>query len=128
MIPDRIVVLSIIAVVVAAWIAAAAGVFGYGLMLLVVPTVVMLVAAFVGAWLFDRRNRGRQMNRYFDENRGSLDAPMANRTWQIPTAYIDHKSGTGPPPGVEEYDDGALEEEWDDGDAETNARRADPAP
>ena len=110
---DRIVLWGILIVVVGAWVAGALGVFGPGFMALIVPVAVTLIAAFVGGWQLDR-NRHIQVDRHFDSNKPNFYVPMTNQTWQIPTAYIDHKSGTGPPPGVEQYDQGEVDEAMDE--------------
>ena len=107
---DRPVIWGMLAVVVGVWVAAALGLFGYGLMTLIIPTVVMLIAALVGAWQLDRGKRPIQADKYFDVNRANLDAPMTNQRWQVPTAYIDHPTGGGPPPGTELYDEGAVDD------------------
>lgn len=112
---DRVVTWTLLIVVIGVWVAAAFGGFGRGFMTLIVPVVVTLIAALLGGWLLDRRNRHINIGAHFDENRGALDVPMGNnQTWQIPTAYIDHRTGSGPPPGVEPYDASAVDAAMDE--------------
>jgi hypothetical protein len=124
---DRVVTWTLLIVVIGVWVAAAFGGFGRGFMTLIVPVVVTLIAAFLGAWQLDRRNRHINVSSHFDENRGTFDVPMNNnQRWQIPTAYIDHKTGSGAPPGVEPYDVGAVDAAMDEN--HTRPASEDPAP
>ena len=123
---DRIVPWGILILVVGAWVAGSIGAFP-GFMALIVPVVVTLIGALLAGWHLDRRNRHINVGAHFDENRATFDVPMNNnQRWQIPTAYIDHKTGSGPPPGVEPYDVGAVDAAMD----EDHSRPAsqDPAP
>lgn len=89
----------IVLVVVGAWALTALGYLSIWVALLAT-----LGVALLGAWNLDRvPGRGRRAVR--DENRPELFVPMANQTWQVPTSYIDHKTGSGAPPGVEAYDE-----------------------
>ena len=106
---DRLVFWGMVVVVIGIWVAAALGYLGTGLMPMAIATAVTLGAAFVGAVQFDRGKRRVDASRYFDENSPNFYAPMGNKTWQVPTAYIDHRTGTGPPPGVESYDEERVE-------------------
>ena len=91
---------------------------------IVIAIIVTLAAAFIGAWNFDRRGV-RRLGGHYDVNKANFFAPMNNQTWQIPTAYIDHPSGGGPPPG-EQLDREDLGEM--SGDRPVFADRDDPAP
>ena len=106
---DRLVFWAVLIVVIGAWIAAATGYLGTGLMPMAIAAGVTLAGAFVAAIQFDRGKRRGDVSRYLDENAPNFYAPMGNRTWQVPTSYIDHKDGAGTPPGVEEYDEEGVE-------------------
>lgn len=91
-----------------AWLIAGATVSAWVLALLgVIPVwaavVATLAIAFIAAWLLDRTRSRGPLPPYFDANQGNFQAPMNSRTWQVPTAYIDHPTGGGPPPGVERH-------------------------
>ena len=100
---DRLVFWAVLIVVVGTWLAAAFGLLGVGLFPLVIAVIVTLVASLVGAWNLDRGRR-IQTGRYYDENKPNFYGPVQNRTWQVPTSYIDHRSGGGAPPGVDRND------------------------
>lgn len=93
----------LLAVVTVAWAMAIFGVFN-----LWVALIVTFVAAVVGAVFLDLVTKGSGAA-IKDQNRGNYSAPMGNETWQVPTSYIDHRTGTGPPPGVERYDEEEVE-------------------
>jgi hypothetical protein len=67
-----------------------------------VALIAILAVTFFAAWWLDRTRPGRTAP-FRDANRPDLYAPMMNRTGQVPTAYIDHPTGGGPPPGVERH-------------------------
>ncbi len=98
-------------------------------LLQLVPYWVTLIAIFAvalfAAWWLDRGRSAGAAPPFRDENRPELYAPMANATWQVPTSYIDHPSGGGPPPGVEQYDQHGVEELIGE---RTSPRNDDPAP
>lgn len=110
---DRLVGLSVLIVVVGVWAAAGLGLLGVGIGPIVIALVVTIVAAMVGAWNLDRGRR-IQTERSFDHNAANFSAPMQNQTWQVPTSYIDHRSGGGSPPGI----DDAVSHEDVEGDRE----------
>ncbi|HUR16464.1 MAG TPA: hypothetical protein VMZ33_04220 [Candidatus Limnocylindrales bacterium] len=122
---DRVVFWGVLVVVVGVWVAVAFGMLGGGLFPIVIALAVTLVAAFVGAWNLDRGRR-IQTDRHFDDNAPNFYAPLENQTWQVPTSYIDHRTGGGSPPGV---DDGESHEDVE-GDREGRRPRGseDPAP
>jgi hypothetical protein len=97
---DRVVFWGVLVVVVGVWVAVGFGLFGPGLVPIVIGTVVTLLAALVGAWNLDR-GRHIRTDLYYDENAANFYSPMGNKTWQVPTSYIDHRDGAGPPPGVD---------------------------
>lgn len=105
--------------VVGAWLLAFIGIVG------MVPAVAeTLVAAVIGAVFLDLTTRGSG-KAVRDANAANFYAPVNNQTWQVPTSYIDHRTGGGPPPG-EEYDREDLEEM--SGDRPAVAHWDDPAP
>ena len=110
-------------VVIAVWVLWFFSVVG-----IVVAIAATLVAAFVGAVFLDMTTRGSGKG-IRDANRPEFYAPMTNQTWQVPTSYIDHPTGTGPPPGVEPYDEDALERvEGDREGRRPHAETSDQAP
>ena len=110
---DRVAFWALLIVVIGVWVAGAFGAFGQGFAALIVPIVVTLIATFLGAWQLDRK-RHIQVDQHYDANKPNFYVPMENQTWQVPTAYIDHKTGSGPPPGVEQYDQGAVDDAMDE--------------
>lgn len=88
-----------IAIVFGVWVLA-----GYGVISIWWTIIITLGAALLGAWQLDRTGRGRRALSHMDENKPHFYAPRENVTWQVPTAYIDHPTGGGPPPGTESYD------------------------
>ena len=89
----------LLTLVAAAWAMVVFGVFN-----LWVAIIVTVVAVVAGAMFLDLVTRGSG-SAIKDQNQGNYSAPMGNETWQVPTSYIDHRTGTGPPPGVERYDE-----------------------
>jgi len=122
---DRLAFWGLLIVVVAVWVAAALGVFGQGILTWIIPVVVTLIGALLGALQLDRGGRV-QTGKFFDENKANFYAPMTNETWQVPTSYIDHRTGSGSPPGTESYDAGAVGDLL--GEDTTLADNEDPAP
>lgn len=53
---------------------------------------------------------------------------MNNQTWQVPTSYIDHPTGSGPPPGVEAYDEDSVDPLLGDRDAGRRASSSEEVP
>ncbi|HUS20399.1 MAG TPA: hypothetical protein VMZ66_00125 [Aeromicrobium sp.] len=104
---DRIVFWSVLIVVIGVWVAVALGLLGVGLFPMVIGLIVTLAASLVGAWNLDRGRR-IQTDRFYDDNAPNFYAPVENQTWQVPTSYIDHRTGAGSPPGV---DDGESHED-----------------
>jgi hypothetical protein len=100
----------------------ALGFFGY--VSLVVAVVVTLFAAFFGAWYLDRTRRNKTVY-VTDPNRPEFYAPLENVTWQVPTSYIDHRTGGGAPPGVERYDEQGVEKMLGDRDTGEAAQPSD---
>lgn len=61
--------------------------------------VVTVVAMFVGMVFLDLTTRGSG-KAIRDPNAPTLYGPIGGGTWQVPTAYIDHPTGAGTPPGM----------------------------
>lgn len=81
-------------VVVGVWLLAIIDVVG-GL----AAVVVTFVALVVGIVFLDLTTRGSG-KAIRDPNAPTLYGPIGGGTWQVPTAYIDHPTGPGRPPGV----------------------------
>lgn len=105
--------------VVGIWLLAFFGIVG-----MVVAIVVTLVAAVIGAAFLDLTTLGSRRG-VRDQNAANFYAPIDNQTWQVPTSYIDHRTGGGPPPG-DKYEEDDVEEMA--GDRPALANRDDPAP
>ena len=90
----------------------------------VVAVAVTLADALVGAVFLDLTTRGSG-NAVRDRNAANFFAPVNNQTWTVPTSYIDHPTGGGPPPG-EDYDREDIEAMA--GDRPAGANREDLAP
>ena len=124
---DRLILWGMLVAVVGAWVAAGFGYPGTGFTPIIFAIVVTLGAALVGAVQFDRKKRRIDAARSIDASNPNFSAPMGNATWQVPTAYIDHRTGSGPPPGVESYDE-AEEERLTGRRPERPAKSEDEAP
>jgi len=109
-------------IVVASWVLVAARVLEWW-----VPFVVTSAAIVLGAWWLDRTGRGTRASARLDPNRPDFYGPMASGGWEVPTSYIDHPTGGGPPPGVEPYDEAALDD-MNDGEGSRLRGSEDPAP
>ncbi len=70
--------------------------------------VLMFVALLLASWNLDRQRRPGARSPVLDPNSANFYAPM-DGGWEVPTAYIDHPTGGGPPPGVEQYDSRAAD-------------------
>jgi len=95
-------VLLILAAVVAAIVLAVIEVVSVPLALL----AILLVIAFA-AWRLDRTRVAGASAPYKDANRPDFYGRSGESSWEVPTAYIDHPSGAGEPPGVDRGDEPA---------------------
>jgi len=94
------VVLLILAAVVAVIVLVVTKVIALPLALL----AILLVIGFA-AWRLDRARGAGAAAPYLDANRPDFYGEES--TWQTPTAYIDHPTGAGEPPGVDRGDEPA---------------------
>jgi hypothetical protein len=60
---------------------------------------VTFVAMVVGIVFLDLTTRGSG-KAIRDPNAPNFYGPIDGEPWQVPTAYIDHATGAGPPPGM----------------------------
>lgn len=67
---------------------------------------ILLVVGFA-AWRLDRSRSAGAPTGYLDENRPDFYGRSSASSWEVPTAYIDHRTGTGEPPGVNRGDEPA---------------------
>jgi hypothetical protein len=67
--------------------------------------VAILVILGVAAWRLDRARGAGAVAPYRDENRPDFYGRSSASSWEVPTAYIDHPSGAGEPPGVDRRDE-----------------------
>lgn len=83
--------------------------------LLVVVKVISLPLALLGilvvigfaAWRLDRSRSAGARAPYLDEHRPDFYGGSSSSSWEVPTPYIDHKTGAGEPPGVNRGDEPA---------------------
>lgn len=66
-----------------------------------IALVAILVALLYAAWRLDRARGIGASPPYLDANRPDFYGGSGESSWEVPTAYIDHPTGGGPPPGVE---------------------------
>ena len=66
---------------------------------LLVAMGVALVAAIVGVVFLDLTTRG-SAKAIRDPHAPTFYGPISGEPWQVPTAYIDHPTGAGTPPGM----------------------------
>lgn len=86
-----------------------------GLIILAVLKIVPLLVALIGillvvlfaGWRLDRARGAGARAPYLDENRPDFYGRSSSSHWEVPTAYIDHPSGGGEPPGVDRGDEPA---------------------
>jgi len=95
-------VLLIIAAVVAVIVLAVVKVISLPLAL-----VAIVVVIGVAAWRLDRSRSAGPTAPYLDEHRPDFYGRSSASTWEVPTAYIDHRTGAGEPPGVNRGDEPA---------------------
>lgn len=69
--------------------------------------VAILVVVGLAAWRLDRSRSAGSRAPYLDENRPDFYGRSSSSTWEVPTAYIDHRTGAGEPPGVDGDDEPA---------------------
>ena len=67
--------------------------------------VAILVVVGVAAWRLDRTRGAGAAAPYRDANRPDFYGSSSESSWEIPTAYIDHRTGAGEPPGVDRGDE-----------------------
>ena len=68
---------------------------------LLVALVVILVAIGFAAWRLDRSRSAGARAPYLDEHRPDFYGRSSASSWEVPTPYIDHRTGAGEPPGVD---------------------------
>ena len=74
---------------------------------LLVALVAILVTIGFAAWRLDRSRSAGARAPYRDENRPDFYGRSSASSWEVPTAYIDHRTGAGEPPGVNRGDEPA---------------------
>jgi len=105
------------------------GLFLFGVIDIWITLPASFGSALLLAWNLDRTGRGAAALERLDQNRPDFYGQSGGEGWSVPTAYIDHPTGTGPPPGVEQYDEAAVERLLTDrGESSTTQRDSDPAP
>lgn len=65
----------------------------------------ILVVLLFAAWRFDKARSAGARAPYLDANRPDFYGRSGESTWEVPTAYIDHRTGAGEPPGVDPGDE-----------------------
>jgi hypothetical protein len=75
--------------------------------LLPLALVAILVVIGLAAWRLDRSRSAGAVAPYRDENRPDFYGRSSNFRWEVPTLYIDHRTGAGEPPGVDRGDEPA---------------------
>ena len=75
----------------------------FGVVHVLVALAVTLIATIVGIVFLDLTTRG-SAKAIRDGNAPTFYAPIDGQPWEVPTAYIDHPTGAGPPPGLVGYD------------------------
>lgn len=94
-------VLFLVAVVVIAFALAALKVLP-----LLAALGVVLGAVLFAAWRLDR-TRSSAARLPSDPDRPDFYGRSGESSWEVPTAYIDHSTGAGTPPGVDPSDEPA---------------------
>jgi hypothetical protein len=74
---------------------------------ILVSLVAIVVLLAIVAWRFDRGRDPRAPAPYLDANRPDFSGRSSESTWEVPTPYIDHPTGAGDPPGVDQRDEPA---------------------
>jgi hypothetical protein len=69
--------------------------------------VAILVVIGYAAWRLDRSRSVGARTPYLDRNRPDFYGSSSASSWEVPTAYIDHPTGAGEPPGVDRGDEPA---------------------
>jgi hypothetical protein len=87
-------------IIVGAWV-----LFLLGVVVIWIALIATIGGGLLLGWNLDRTGRGARALRHVDQNRPDFYGESGAGSWAVPTAYIDHRSGTGPPPGVEPYDE-----------------------
>jgi hypothetical protein len=70
--------------------------------------VAILVVIGFAAWRLDRSRSAGAVAPYLDENRPDFYGRSSDSRWEVPTPYIDHRTGAGEPPGVDRGDEPAA--------------------
>jgi hypothetical protein len=71
-----------------------------------VALVAILVTIGYAAWRLDR-SRTAGAAPYLDDHRPDFYGSSSSSSWEVPTPYIDHRTGPGEPPGVNRGDEPA---------------------
>lgn len=73
------------------------------------PLALLAILVVIGfaAWRLDRGRAPGAIAPYLDANRPDFYGESSSSAWDVPTAYIDHPTGAGEPPGVDEGDEPA---------------------
>lgn len=69
--------------------------------------VAILVVIGFAAWRLDRARPVGARPPYLDKNRPDFYGRSSDSAWEVPTPYIDHRTGAGEPPGVDRGDEPA---------------------
>jgi len=69
---------------------------------IVVSLVAIVVLLAIVAWWFDRGRAAGARAPYLDANRPDFYGRSSESTWEVPTPYIDHPTGAGEPPSVDD--------------------------
>lgn len=67
--------------------------------------VAILVVIGFAAWRLDRSRSAGATAPYLDRNRPDFHGSSSASSWEVPTPYIDHRTGAGEPPGVDRGDE-----------------------
>ena len=76
------------------------------LSILVLLVAIVVLLAII-AWRFDRGRAPGAPTPSADANRPDFYGRSGESTWEVPTPYIDHRTGAGEPPGVDRGDEPA---------------------
>ncbi|MEP7041107.1 MAG: hypothetical protein ABI864_05980 [Chloroflexota bacterium] len=73
------------------------------------PLALLAILVVIGfaAWRLDRGRAPGAIAPYLDANRPDFYEESSSSAWDVPTAYIDHPTGAGEPPGVDGGDEPA---------------------
>jgi len=91
---------------------AVAGVLLYGVLhVAALHAMAIVIAGLIAlTWVAERLDRPRQRGRHDPGSKmprwkGDFHGQSSDHTWEVPTAYIDHPTGGGPPPGADRRDE-----------------------